>query len=204
MLQAGVKQREKEGREEGRKSCRYQSQALARVSGPAGSKLLSHTEGQRRKKKHRRVVLRAVNYSLSMDIMVNRIIRTPSVGQTGCCFFFFLPGQATQSRPCGLSPLFVSSFFLCLQPPCFLFRHRLLASSLSPSPHHLTQHFYKQAIFYGCATSSVNNLDYITTLKCLETTWCLPQQPFKTHSSSPSSLHGSNYSKSRAGSSSNI
>lgn len=120
--------------------------------------------------------------------MVNRIIRMPSVGQTGCWFVFFLPGQATQSRPCGLSPLFVSSFFLCLQPPCFLFRHRLLASSLSPSPHHLTQHFHKQAIFYGCATSSVNNLDYITTLKCLETTWCLPQQPFKTHSSSPSSL----------------
>lgn len=137
---------------------------------------LKTTESHRRtteeeKKTHRRVVLRAVNYSLSMDIMVNIIIRMPSVGQTGCCFVFCFSCQdKPQSRPCGLSSLFVSSFFLCLQPPCFLFRHRLLASSLSPSHHHLTQHFHKQAIFYGCATSSVNNLDYITTLKCLETT----------------------------------
>lgn len=111
-------------------SSRYWSQALARVSGPAGSELLSHIEGQRMKK-HRRVALRAVNDSPSIDIMVNRIIRVSSVRQTGCCFVFFPSPTKPHSLDRVVSLLFVSSFFLCLQPPCFLFRHRSLGS-LSP------------------------------------------------------------------------
>lgn len=59
-------------------------------------------------------------------------------------FRFFPSPTKPHSLDRVVSLLFVSSFFLCLQPPCFLFRHRSLGSV---STHQLEQHSYKHPVF---------------------------------------------------------